>query len=74
MSSNKVKYRNWIRSRHGSLYKDDSNDKYKSKKWRIGQKHIIETIIEEYAESGFKPACLVTRNYFYDQQDRQKDV
>ena len=74
MSNTKVKYRNWIRSRHGSLHKDDSNDKYKSKKWRIGQKHIIETIIEEYAESGFKPAYLVTRNYFYDQQDRQKVV
>ena len=63
------KYRDWIRSRHGALHKDDADDKHRSKKWRINQTHIRETIIDEYS-NGIQPSYMITRSYHYDQQDR----
>jgi hypothetical protein len=74
MTKTKEDYRKWIRSRNGTIYKDNSNDKHKSKNWRINQNHIIETFIEEYDLSGFRPAFMITRNYFYNMQDRDKVV
>ena len=65
----KTKYRDWIRNRHGSLYKDDSEEKHRSKTWRINQTHIRETIIDEYMMTS-RPSYMVTRSYHYDQQDR----
>ena len=66
----KRKYRDWIRSRHGSLYKDDTEEKHKTKNWRINQTHIRETIIDEYS-NGIHPSYMITRSYHYDQQDRE---
>ena len=66
------KYRDWIRSRYGSLYKDDANEKHRSKGWRINQTHIRETIIDEYKRSCPPPSYMVTRSYHYDQQDREE--
>lgn len=66
----KGKYREWIRSRHGSIYQDsDANTKHNNKKWKINQNHIRDTIIDEYC-NGFIPAYMVTRTYHYDQQER----
>ena len=74
MTKTKDQYRKWIRSRHGTIHKDNDSDKHKSKKWRINQNHIIETFIEEYNESGFIPSYMITRNYYYDMQNRRKVV
>jgi len=61
----KGKYREWIRSRHGSIYQDsDANTKHNNKKWKINQNHIRDTIIDEYC-NGFIPAYMVTRTYHY---------
>ena len=65
-------YRDWIRSRYGTIYKTDSNDKHKKKQWRINQKHIIESFIEHYDGSGYEPEYLITRNYYYEQHDLKK--
>jgi len=70
----KQEYRTWIRSRHGTIHKDNSNDKHHGKKWRINQIHIIETFIDEYDASGFRPEYMITRNYYYDQQHRHRVV
>ena len=70
MTKTKEQYRKWIRSRHGTIYKDNTSDDHKSKRWRINQSHIIETFIEEYESSGFTPSHMITRNYYYDQQNR----
>ena len=35
MNKTKDQYRKWIRSRHGTINKDNDSDKHKSKKWRI---------------------------------------
>ena len=64
MSKNAKQYREWVRNRASVIHKDDTNDKYKDRKWRINQNHIRETIIEEYNESGYRPEFLITRNYY----------
>ena len=74
MTKTKEEYRKWIRTRKGTIHKDNSNEKHKEKKWRINQSHIIETFIEEYDLSGFRPAYMITRNYYYDMQNRDKVV
>ena len=51
MTKTKEQYRRWIRSRNGTIHKDNSADKHKGKTWRINQSHIIETFIEEYDAS-----------------------
>jgi hypothetical protein len=70
-TANKGKYRDWIRSRYGSLYKDDTDEKHRNKGWRINQTHIRETIIDEFS-NGMPPSYMITRSYHYDQQDRKK--
>ena len=70
-TANKGKYRDWIRSRYGSLYKDDSQEKHRTKGWKINQTHIRETIIDEFS-NGMPPSYMITRSYHYDQQDREK--
>ena len=72
MTKTKEKYRRWIRSRHGTVHKDNSNDKHKNKRWRINQNHIIENFIEEYELSGFIPSYMITRVYFYNMQKRDE--
>ena len=74
MSKNAKQYREWVRNRSSTIHKDDSEDKYKDRKWRINQNHIRETIIEEYNDSGYRPEFLITRNYYYDQQNRKEVV
>jgi hypothetical protein len=74
MTKTKEEYRKWIRNRKGPIHKDNSNEKHKNKKWRINQSHIIETFIEEYELSGFRPSYLITRNYYYGMQNRDKVV
>lgn len=69
VANDKRKYREWIRSRHGSIYKDKVEDKKEIKKWKINQTHIRETIIDEYS-NGIQPSYMITRSYHYDQQDR----
>lgn len=72
MTKTKEEYRRWIRSRHGTVHKDNSNDKHKDKRWRINQSHIIENFIEEYELSGFIPSYMITRVYFYNMQKRDE--
>jgi len=74
MTKTKEEYRRWIRSRHGTILKDNSNDKHKDKRWRINESHIIETFIEEYELSGFIPSYMITRVYFYNMQKRDEVV
>lgn len=74
MTKTKEEYRTWIRSKNGAIHKDNSSDKHKNKKWRINQNHIIETFIEEYESSGFRPFYMITRNYYYDMTNRKKVV
>lgn len=69
VANDKRKYREWIRSRHGSIYKDKVEDKKEIKKWKINQTHIRETIIDEYS-NGIQPSYMITRSYHYDQHDR----
>jgi hypothetical protein len=74
--SNKTKreYREWVRDRYGAIHKNNTSDKHKDKKWKINLDHIRETFIEEYNNSGYRPAYMITRNYYYDQQDRLEVV
>ena len=51
MSKTRDQYRRWIKDRHGSLHKVDTNDAYKGRKWRINQNHIRDTFIDEYESS-----------------------
>jgi hypothetical protein len=74
MSKTKKEYREWIRNRHGSIHKTELSSTVKGKRWRINQNHIRETIIDQYKDSGYTPAYMITRNYYYDQQDRDKVV
>jgi hypothetical protein len=69
VANDKRKYREWIRSRHGSIYKEEVEEKSKVKNWRINRTHIRETIIDEYS-NGIQPRYMITRSYHYDQQDR----
>ncbi len=48
MSKTRDQYRRWIKDRHGSLHKVDTNDAYKGRKWRINQNHIRDTFKDEY--------------------------
>ena len=72
MSKRSEHYREWIRSRHGSIHKTNTDDKHKDKQWRINQSHIIDTFIEEYNSSGFIPSYMITRNYYYVMRNRDK--
>ena len=74
MSKTKKEYRDWVRNRYGAIHKEDTNDTNKDKRWKINQNHIRETFIEEYSSSGYRPGYLITRNYYYDQQDRYEVV
>jgi len=67
-------YRNWVRNRTGTLHKNDADDRYKGRQWRINQNHIRETLMDEYNSSGYRPGYMITRNYYYDQQSRKEVV
>lgn len=73
MIANKVQYRSWIKKRYGSIHQEDEDEKYSTKRWKINQNHIRDTFIDEYSNSGFKPEYMVTRSYYYD-QDNIKEV
>ena len=74
MTITRDKYRNWIKSKYGTIHKDNNPDKYKTKRWRINQNHIRETIMDEYIQSNMIPAYMVSRTYHYDQQLRSEVV
>ena len=68
-------YRQYIRERHGSLYKVSNKDK-PMKSYRVNRDIIRDTIIKEYKNSGFEPAYMITRTYYYEVYNRaevQKD-
>ena len=67
MTATKTAYREWIKRRHGSLYQEEQEVKYATKRWYINQNNIRDTFIDEYANSGYKPAYMVTRSYYYEQ-------
>ena len=69
MSKTKDQYRRWIRDRYGPLHKNDNDDAYKGRKWRINQNCIRDTFIDRYDESPFIPSYMVTFSYYYDQYD-----
>jgi len=66
------RYRNWIRSKKEPIYKSKDTSKHKDKGWRINQNHIRETFMEEY--SYVKPAYMITRSYYDEQDDRESIV
>jgi len=72
-TTSKTKYREWIRSRYGSIHQSEPNPRHKNKRWKINQNHIRDTMIDEYSR-GFRPEYLITRVYHYDQQSRDKVV
>lgn len=74
MTITKEKYRRWIKNRYGTIHKDNKVDKYKTRKWRINQNHIRETIMDEYIQMSMIPAYMITRTYHYDQQLRSEVV
>jgi len=73
MIANKVQYREWIKKRYGSIHQEEEDEKYSTKRWKINQNHIRDTFIDEYSNSGFKPEYMVTRTYYYE-QDNIKEV
>ena len=66
MTATKTAYREWIKKRHGSLHQEEQEEKYATKRWYINQNNIRDTFIDEYANSGYKPAYMVTRSYYYE--------
>ena len=72
MSKTKDQYRRWIRDRYGPLHKNDNDDAYKGRKWRINQNCIRDTFIDRYNESPFIPSYMVTVSYYYDQYDMEE--
>ena len=73
MIANKVQYRSWIKKRYGTIHQEEEDKKYSTKRCKINQNHIRDTFIDEYSNSGFKPEYMVTRSYYYD-QDNIKEV
>ena len=72
MSKTRDQYRRWIKDRHGSLHKVDTNDAYKGRNGRINQNHIRDTFIDEYESSPFVPSYMITVSYYYEQYDMQE--
>lgn len=68
----KKEYRDWVRSRAGSIHNSNPTDKHQNKRWRINQNHIRNTIIEEYEWRALNPSFMITRTYYYDQDDRRE--
>jgi hypothetical protein len=49
-----------------------TDDKYATKRWHINQNNIRDTFIDEYVNSGYKPTYMITRTYYYEQNDIKK--
>ena len=69
MTATKIKYREWIKKRYGSIHQEETEEKYATRRWKINQNNIRDTFIDEYASSGYKPAYMVTRSYYYEQNN-----
>ena len=69
MNATKTQYREWIKRRHGSIHQVESEGKYLSRRWYINQNQIRDTFIDEYCGSGYKPAYMITRSYYYEQNN-----
>lgn len=67
MTTTKTKYREWIKKRYGSIHQEETEEKYATKRWKINQNNIRDTFMDEYVSSGYKPAYMVTRSYYYEQ-------
>jgi len=67
MTATKTQYREWIKRRYGPIHQEKSEEKYKTKRWKITQNNIRDTFIDEYRRSDFIPTYMVTRTYYYDQ-------
>jgi hypothetical protein len=67
MTATKTKYREWIKKRYGSIHQEETEEKYATRRWKINQNNIRDTFIDEYVSSGCKPAYMVTRSYYYEQ-------
>ncbi len=72
MTATKTGYREWIKRRYGSIHQEQTEEKYATKRWKITQNNIRDTFIDEYADSGYKPAYMVTRTYYYEQNNIKK--
>ena len=55
-----------------SIHQEETEEKYATKRWKINQNNIRDTFIDEYANSGYKPVYMVTRSYYYEQNDIKK--
>jgi hypothetical protein len=69
MTATKTKYREWIKKRYGSIHQEETEEKYATRKWKINQNNIRDTFMDEYVSSGYKPAYMVTRSYYYEQNN-----
>ena len=69
MTATKTKYREWIKKRYGSIHQEETEEKYATRRWKINQNNIRDTFIDEYVSSGYKPAYMVTRSYYYEQNN-----
>ena len=73
MNATKTHYREWIKRRHNmSIHQEEVEEKYATKRWYINKNHIRDTFIDEYGYSGYKPCYMVTRTYYYEQNDIKK--
>lgn len=72
MNATRTHYREWIKKRYGSIHQEETEEKYATKRWKINQNNIRDTFIDEYANSGYKPVYMVTRSYYYEQNDIKK--
>ena len=69
MTATKTKYREWIKKRYGSIHQEETEEKYATRKWKINQNNIRDTFMDEYVSGGYNPAYMVTRSYYYEQNN-----
>ena len=48
ITSDRRKYRDWIRRRHGSIHRHDNRDKFYNREWKRNINHIREELIDQY--------------------------
>ena len=72
MTATKTGYREWIKKKYGSIHQEQSEEKYATKRWYINQNNIRDTFIDEYENSGYRPSFMVTRTYYYEQNNIKK--
>ena len=72
--NHRIKYREWIKRKEGCIYRINHNDRYEDRNWKQNLTAMREKIIDQYIEKNIEPAYMITRNYYYHQDDRTKVI